>query len=196
MGWKVCGIGDVAIGRHLAGRDRGDQRPHGLHLFLGHGRHGQPNCSRISFAVSAGLAWATIWSQSQSSRAKSEPRCPLSAPMRPSLAYGGGGAGGADQDRGSALARQGNRAGQLAPVGHHGRDADPPPVAAVGKCDEMLVEVTLQLFRGHLAPRPVGFLGARLGAVGVVGRGQSCCRRSHASIRRRAPPLGPATPVR
>ena len=59
---KPCGRSDVAVGRHPTGRDRGDQRAHGLDLFVGDGRHGYSclSCLRITAAVSAGRACATM----------------------------------------------------------------------------------------------------------------------------------------
>ena len=72
----------------------------------------------------------------------------------------------------SSVGRQHDIAGKLAPVGHHRRNADAPADASVGQVDQVLADFGVQFPGVDVGPRAATLLVARLGGVGVVGRGE------------------------
>ena len=62
--------------------------------------------------------------------------------------------------------------GQLAPVGHHRRQAQPPGAPTARQHDEVLVELRSTLAGSTPAQEPLVFAARASATVGVVGRGQ------------------------
>ncbi len=72
---KPCRVGDVAVGRHPARRDRRDQCAHRLDLLVGDRRHLRPAPAACGSPPRCrpARAWGTMWSQSNSTSVKSGP---------------------------------------------------------------------------------------------------------------------------
>ncbi len=123
-----------------------------------------------------GPAWATMWSQSTSISVNAAPSASRSASISSAVDIRRRGAGRPHQ-RGRVFRWRGNANRRVSSLQYDiiAGMLMRQPTRPSGSVDQVLVEFAFQLvgeLGGDLAPRAGQLLGARLGAVGVVGRGQ------------------------